>query len=474
MTTNKTGSRFLRTTANMTCKWCKMVVSWISSRHARDWRSSRYGPKVVWFHTTSRELETCTFQGLGASKTPPKFHEKTPPPKRGKKEYKLCRETGRTGRCPLTATGLPRPGAAVDGIVCSLRSLESGRVWILWRWSASNHWTRWSSFHAGGRVPTRCPVLLSSRNSWCWRRTAPSGWAPLGVSVSQHVRLLMDDWLRVSSLLTKKMSLSKNLLIASHVSTSLCLSITTFLCLRLPDCLMIGFRMVFPKIVLHTVVYFRDKDDYLLSSLWCKLASHFYPDFLSRRILCRVQTAPSTGPDVLACSPLFFHPFPFPLIFLWTDSRIENLNWTSQILWWIVSWICGAQHVAFSGQFNTCLSEGVVRLRLGRCSVVRPAEGPRGGVQCADFWIKKCPDFQVVWTHLRYFLVFFWPFLDLSHGSQLSLEDMTFRNTFCHCQWNGIEIHATSNMKLFTMKMVVSSSQRTLKSWFKKRNLFTY
>ena len=93
----------------------------------------------------------------------------------------------------------------------------------------------WSSFHAGGRVPTRCPVLLSSRNSWCWRRTAPSGWAPLGVSVSQHVRLLMDDWLRVSSLLTKKMSLSKNLLIASHVSTSLCLSITTFLCLRLPD-----------------------------------------------------------------------------------------------------------------------------------------------------------------------------------------------------------------------------------------------
>ena len=29
-------------------------------------------------HTTARELQTCTFQGPGASKTPPKFHEKTP------------------------------------------------------------------------------------------------------------------------------------------------------------------------------------------------------------------------------------------------------------------------------------------------------------------------------------------------------------------------------------------------------------
>ena len=29
-------------------------------------------------HTTTRELQTCTFQGPGASITPPKFHEKTP------------------------------------------------------------------------------------------------------------------------------------------------------------------------------------------------------------------------------------------------------------------------------------------------------------------------------------------------------------------------------------------------------------
>ena len=28
-------------------------------------------------HTTTRELQTCTFEGSGASKTPRKFHEKT-------------------------------------------------------------------------------------------------------------------------------------------------------------------------------------------------------------------------------------------------------------------------------------------------------------------------------------------------------------------------------------------------------------
>ena len=165
-----------------------------------------------------------------------------------------------------------------------------------------------------------------------------------------------------------------------------------------------------------------------------------------------VQTAPSTGPDVLACSPLFFHPFPFPLIFLWTDSRIENLNWTSQILWWIVSWICGAQHVAFSGQCQYVFEWRRRPPAAGSMFSCEARWRSKGWCSGADFWIKKCPDFQVVWTHLRYFLVFFWPFLDLSHGSQLSLEDMTFRNTFCHCQWNGIEIHATSNMKLFTMK----------------------
>ena len=53
-------------------------------------------------HTTTRELETCTFQGPGASKTPPKVHEKTPKREErmqivsgdGKKE----RNFGRSGR----------------------------------------------------------------------------------------------------------------------------------------------------------------------------------------------------------------------------------------------------------------------------------------------------------------------------------------------------------------------------------------
>ena len=42
------------------------------------------------FHTTARELQTCTLEGPGASKTPPKFHERTP--KREKKERQLWRE----------------------------------------------------------------------------------------------------------------------------------------------------------------------------------------------------------------------------------------------------------------------------------------------------------------------------------------------------------------------------------------------
>ena len=53
------------------------------------------GPKISRFfsfsffsllglHTTARELQTCTFQGPGLLKTPPKFNKRTP--KRGKKE----------------------------------------------------------------------------------------------------------------------------------------------------------------------------------------------------------------------------------------------------------------------------------------------------------------------------------------------------------------------------------------------------
>ena len=42
------------------------------------------------FRTTARELQTCTFQGPNASKTPPKIHEKTP--REGRKERILRRE----------------------------------------------------------------------------------------------------------------------------------------------------------------------------------------------------------------------------------------------------------------------------------------------------------------------------------------------------------------------------------------------
>ena len=52
----------------------------------------------VWalgLHTTTRELQTCTFQGLSLQ-TPPKFHEKTP--KREKKERKLWREREKSAK----------------------------------------------------------------------------------------------------------------------------------------------------------------------------------------------------------------------------------------------------------------------------------------------------------------------------------------------------------------------------------------
>ena len=56
-----------------------------------DTRPGRWGS-----HTTARELQTCTFQGPCASKTTPKFHEKTP--KREKKERKLWREREKKAR----------------------------------------------------------------------------------------------------------------------------------------------------------------------------------------------------------------------------------------------------------------------------------------------------------------------------------------------------------------------------------------
>ena len=53
-------------------------------------------PDPLWFlvppgfHTTARELQTCTFKGPGASKKPPNFHEKTP--REREKEPKWVRE----------------------------------------------------------------------------------------------------------------------------------------------------------------------------------------------------------------------------------------------------------------------------------------------------------------------------------------------------------------------------------------------
>ena len=61
-------------------------------------------------HTTARELQTCTFPGPGASKTPPKFNEKTH--KREKKERKLWPEweKKRAKFWAVQGKGLPAEG----------------------------------------------------------------------------------------------------------------------------------------------------------------------------------------------------------------------------------------------------------------------------------------------------------------------------------------------------------------------------
>ena len=56
-------------------------------------------------HVWALGLQTCTFQGPGASKTPPKFHEETP--KRGKKERKLWRKKKARNFGPPTLRGPP-------------------------------------------------------------------------------------------------------------------------------------------------------------------------------------------------------------------------------------------------------------------------------------------------------------------------------------------------------------------------------
>ena len=57
------------------------------------------------FHTTARELQTCTFEGPGASKTPPKFHEKSSPER--EQERKWRRERQKTRNFGPPAFGPP-------------------------------------------------------------------------------------------------------------------------------------------------------------------------------------------------------------------------------------------------------------------------------------------------------------------------------------------------------------------------------
>ena len=75
---------------------CSSSTSWLTSLWAYSWAlglscepPTVFGPPG--FHTTARELETCTFEAL---QTPPKFHEK--PPREREKELKMWRERKKT------------------------------------------------------------------------------------------------------------------------------------------------------------------------------------------------------------------------------------------------------------------------------------------------------------------------------------------------------------------------------------------
>ena len=53
-------------------------------------------PNPPGLHTTAPEIHTCTFQGPGASKTPPKFHKKTP--RETKKRAKMVAGEGKIAK----------------------------------------------------------------------------------------------------------------------------------------------------------------------------------------------------------------------------------------------------------------------------------------------------------------------------------------------------------------------------------------
>ena len=77
---------------------CSSSTSWLTSFWACSWALglSCETPAVFWppgFHTTARELETCTYEAL---QTPPKFHEK--PPREREKRNKNCDGRGKKKR----------------------------------------------------------------------------------------------------------------------------------------------------------------------------------------------------------------------------------------------------------------------------------------------------------------------------------------------------------------------------------------
>ena len=80
-------------------------------------------------HTTARELQTCTYHGPGASKTPPKFHERTT--KRGKKNENC----GGRGKKKSEILGAPAEGGSGGGEVGNTTGLAKT---FLKNWPKSN------------------------------------------------------------------------------------------------------------------------------------------------------------------------------------------------------------------------------------------------------------------------------------------------------------------------------------------------
>ena len=117
------------------------------------------------FHTTARELQTRTFDGPGPSKTPPKFHEKTPretqKERNGDGRGELKREMMGPHPSAPHSSGLPRFGPHLRSArgcgraVPRRREPSQAPVKRCFHWGIRGRLHPWCGWRAGGWGPVR-------------------------------------------------------------------------------------------------------------------------------------------------------------------------------------------------------------------------------------------------------------------------------------------------------------------------------